>query len=375
MKRLNRDTVQAKMREQGFSLRALAKRLEVSPEAVSKWFRDESFPRPAILLKLAKTLALTFSEITLDDATPIGQFAFRTNKNHEITAERNEKAEDMMAALSSLASYMSFDSNFSPATLAAPKNEYAYLQDVVRELRRAMGISQTAPARETEIIAYFKKFSTVFIPVLWGKKGDNALHVSLTGSPVHFIYLNLQKSIADFKYWLLHEHGHILTPELEGEAGETFAEVFASTFLYPRELAGALYERIVNTRDVQTRINEIVNEASAHMISPITVLQQVNAFAANSGKKPFEINIFPVNTNYMKTVRLVSDVLFEEDEPTVEKYLAVTSECFGSDFWDTLSTWIRTQKITPGVVQRILDIPMSDAKGVFEKLAPEKNPA
>jgi transcriptional regulator with XRE-family HTH domain len=375
MKRLNRDTVQAKMREQGLSLRALAKRLDVSPQAASKWLKDESFPRPAILLKLAKTLSLSFSEITLNDAEPVGQFAFRTNKNHAITAERNGKAEDMMSALSALSSFASFDSHFSPATLAAPKNDYDYLQDVVRELRRAMGCTQIAPARESEIIAYFKKYSTVFIPVLWGKTGDNALHVSLTGSPVHFIYLNLQKSVADFKYWLLHELGHILTPRLSGDEAEMFSESFASTFLYPRELASALHDRLVGLHDVQAQKNAIVDEASAHMISPITVFQQVNAFAADSGKSSFDFNIFPVNTNYMKTVKLVSDVLFEEDEPTVEKYLAVTSEYFGSDFWDALSMWIRAQHITPGVVQRILDIPMSDAKGVFEKLALEKNPA
>ena len=375
MKRLNKDTVQARMRDQGLTLRALAQRLEVSPEAVSKWLRDESFPRPGLLLKLAKTLSLSFSEIAIDDSVPIGQFAFRTNKNHEITAAQNEKAEDMMGALSSLASFVSFDSNFSPATLASPKNEYRYLQDVVHELRRAMGISQTEPVRETEIIAHFKKYSTVFIPVLWGKKGDNALHVSLTGSPVHFIYLNLQKSVADFKYWLLHELAHILTPLLEGEAGEKFAEALAGTFLYTREMAGSLYDRLCMLCDVQSRINEIVSEASAHMISPITVLQQVNAFAAFSGKETVNIDIFPVNTVYMKTVKLVSDVLFEEDAPSVEKYLAVTSAWFGLDFWNALSTWIRTQQITPGVVQRILDIPMSDAKGVFEKLAPQKNPA
>lgn len=375
MKRLNMDTVQARMREQGLSLRALAQRLEVSPEAVSKWFRDESFPRPALLLKLAKTLALSFTEIILDDTPPIGQFAFRTNKNHEMTAARNGKAEDMMGALSSLASFMSFDSNFSPATLASPRNDYAYLQDVVRELRRAMGNTHTSPVHEADIIAYFKKYSTVFIPVLWGKKGDNALHVSLTGSPVHFIYLNLQKSVADFKYWLLHELAHILTPQLDGEEGESFAEAFAGTFLYPRELAEPFHGKLERIADLQARVNEIVGEASAHMISPITVLQQVNSFAAFMGKKVFDVNIFPVNTNYTKTVKLVSDVLFEEDSPTVDKYIDVTSTCFGSDFWDALSTWIGTQHITPGVVQRILDIPMSDAKGVFEKLAPEKSPA
>jgi transcriptional regulator with XRE-family HTH domain len=375
MKRLNQENVQARMRDQGLTLRALAQQLEVSPEAVSKWFRDESFPRPALLLKLSKVLSLSFPEIILDDTVPVGQFAFRTNKNHEITIARAGKAEDMMASLSSLAALMSFDSNFSPATLASPRNDYTYLQNVVGELRRAMGMSQTSPTREADIIAHFKKYSTVFVPVLWGKKGDNALHVSLTGSPVHFIYLNLQKSVADFKYWLLHELAHILTPQLMGEEGESFAEAFAGSFLYTRELAEPLHARLEKLDDLQTRINEIVGEASAHMISPITVLQQVNAFAAFAGKSTFDINIFPVNTNYMKTVKLVSDVLFEEDSPTVDKYIDVTSACFGSDFWDALSTWIGKQRITPGVVQRILDIPMSDAKGVFEKLAPQKNPS
>ena len=94
--------------------------LKVSRESVSKWFKKESFPRPACLFSLAKTLGLIFSEITIGDSAPAGSFAYRTNLNHTIDKKRIEIAEDILASLESLKPYLDEQPLFGARPLLAP---------------------------------------------------------------------------------------------------------------------------------------------------------------------------------------------------------------------------------------------------------------
>lgn len=48
--------VAALRREKGWTQEQLAERMEVSPQAVSKWENDQSCPDTALLPKLAETL-------------------------------------------------------------------------------------------------------------------------------------------------------------------------------------------------------------------------------------------------------------------------------------------------------------------------------
>lgn len=188
----------------------------------------------------------------------------------------------------------------------------------------------------TSTIPFFRKHGTIFIPVLWGENGDNALHVCLADGETHFIYINLEKKLSDFKFWLVHELSHIITPEMSESDADTFADLFASVFLYPEPCAKRLYARILPKEDVGYKINCIIEEASAYAISPITVFKQLNAYANAYDKPILQFEIFGAAQNYTKTVKHVSEVLFEEDQPAVEKYISVSKNVFGDAFWNAL---------------------------------------
>jgi len=81
-----------------------------------------------------------------------------------------------------------------------------------------------------------------------------------------------------------------------------------------------------------------------------------------------DLDIYGASTNYLRSVPLLSDVLFEAKRPPAQKYIEVTSEYFGSDFWDALSTWVVENNKTSSAVQTVLNIPLSDAKEVWAYL-------
>ena len=63
--RLNITNVTDKMQVLGLAQAEVARKLGVSREAVSKWLRNEAYPRPAKLLKLARLLDMGFSDLVV----------------------------------------------------------------------------------------------------------------------------------------------------------------------------------------------------------------------------------------------------------------------------------------------------------------------
>src|SRR4030067_998262 len=95
-KHLNVDAVRHRMVERGLSPAGLAKSLEVSREAVSKWLSGESIPRPNKLLKLALLLGLKFDQLVsrLEEAQePV--VAFRKQGAHKTTNQHVYRAKDV----------------------------------------------------------------------------------------------------------------------------------------------------------------------------------------------------------------------------------------------------------------------------------------
>lgn len=375
MKSLNFDRIQTRMNELGLNQSSLSDQLNVSRESVSKWFKKESFPRPSYLISLAKILGLTFNEITIAEKSLVGSFAYRTNLNHIVDQKRIEIAEDMMASLENLKPYLDEQPLFGVAPLSRPKFEYEYIQRVAKDLRSTLGFGENGIVDENTIILYLRKHGIIFIPVLWGDKGDNALHVCLADGQTHFIYINLDKKLSDFKFWLVHELSHIITPKMNDKEADLFADAFASTFLYPELCAKRLYSRIFPKEDAGYKINLIIEEASSFDISPVTVYKQLNAYASENDKPILQFDIYGAAQNYSKTVKLVSEVLFEEDQPAVEKYITVTKQVFGDAFWKALGEYILKEHKSHGFIQRILHIPIADAKGVWYILSNRKDPA
>ena len=64
-KALNIEKIISQLEQLGISQSNLAEKLEVSKQSVTNWIQEKKFPRPAVLLKLAKTLGLSFDEIIL----------------------------------------------------------------------------------------------------------------------------------------------------------------------------------------------------------------------------------------------------------------------------------------------------------------------
>ena len=62
--------VAALRREKGWTQEQLAERMEVSPQAVSKWENDQSCPDIALLPKLAETLGVTVDNLLSPEKEP-----------------------------------------------------------------------------------------------------------------------------------------------------------------------------------------------------------------------------------------------------------------------------------------------------------------
>ena len=280
-----------------------------------------------------------------------------------------------MHALTMLSSYFQFSSAFSIPTLTNPIPDYSYIQQIVISIRSSMSVSTETHITEKQIFSYYKQFATVFVPVLWGKNGDDGLHISLTDCPIHFIYLNLQKNNADYKFWILHELAHILTPSIASDKKEKFADEFAGAFLYPDSVAKEFYKTLFEYKDTGIVINKIIAEASSWDISPITVFRQLQAYAVHNSLPQLTFNIYPSCQNYIKTVKLVSDILFNEESPSVDKYINQTKTCYKTQIWDVLAKYLAESNKTAGFVQKLLNISYSDAKGVYDYLINGKNSA
>ena len=64
-KKLNVKKIIEKLESMGLSQSKLASELSISRQVVSKWMKNEKFPRPEKLLKLAHRLKLSFDEIVV----------------------------------------------------------------------------------------------------------------------------------------------------------------------------------------------------------------------------------------------------------------------------------------------------------------------
>lgn len=366
-RKLNIDNIRLSMDKKGLNQTELAKKIDVSKESVSQWLKGEKIPRPAKLLQLSRTLGLSFNDLVLNDSSSIPIIAYRTNKNKKLTEEQKVRARDMGEMLKLLLPYLNSDSVFTAPIINDPVNDNDYIQKVSSEIRRKCGIDSkeiTFP----QIMRLYKDFRIIIIPVMWGKNGDNGLYIHLPDNQITFVYANLEKVITDFKFWLLHELAHAMTPALKGSDSEEFAESFASAVLFPRSLAGELYEELIKINHKGIVINRIKELASKYVISPYTILVEMEKYAKSSSKPVMEIKIGGAVTNFNKQVGLVSEIIFGEENPDAEKYLDICLKNFETDFFFALSCFIKENDKEAGIVQRLMNIPIADAKGVHRAL-------
>ena len=357
----------------GLNQAALARELDVSREAVSKWLQGRSSPRPDKLLKLALLLDLTLDQMVarVPDATdPV--VAFRKMGARKTTEVHIARAQKMGRLLAPLVPYLPFNELVAPAVLKDPRLNYEYVERVAAAVRTEIGLEASDVLDFQHLIRRFRELQAVLIPVLWGARDrhENALHIYLPGSATTWVYLNLDSEVHDFKFWMAHELAHVLAPGLRGDLGEDFADSLASALLCPRQAAEAGYRDVRSLRASGARMNVIKGIARELTISPITVHERLRCYAESEELPVIDLGnaIYGAARNVNNEYRTVSEMLFGEDAPEPADYIRVSRELFESPFFEALAACLAEHPRSAGYVQSILDIPLLDAKAIHSEL-------
>ena len=237
--------VQKRLAERGLNQSSVAKQLGLSRAAVSKWFTGSAFPRPAELLKLGKLLELGFKDLVQAGETAPGTAGGfpQTRREPRRPTGTPDQAREMGRLLEALVPHLGYDEFETPPRLKKPVLEHGYIQELVRKVRLELSLDPVKPIDFKDLIGRFNQLQAVLVPVMWGRKSGhaNALHIYLPVSQTTWVLLNLDSELYDFKFWMAHELGHVLSVGLleEGniDAAEDFADAFAGALLFPEAAA------------------------------------------------------------------------------------------------------------------------------------------
>ena len=372
-KKLNIQKISQSMDEKGLNQAGLAQSLGVSRTIVSAWFKGRKFPRPDKLLKLGLELELPFQELVIKSVTasePI--VAFRKKGRRKTTDLHIENAKEIGQLLNVIAPYLPFEGLFQPPSLKTPKLDYNYIQKAAQRIRSEIKVKDGEPIAFEQMIGKLNNFEVVLIPVFHGRREyhENALHIFLPTSKTTWIFLNLDSNLHDFKFWMAHELGHVLSPSLAGDSAEDFADIFAQALLFPEMQAKRAYMSLNRLRSTRSKIREIIRLADSLTISPITVYKAINDYAAASGllELNLEPGIYATTTNFNKNYPNVSEILFDGKPCSAADYIKKTKELFGSPFFEALRVYLSENEKSGGFIQSILNCSILDAKEIHAEL-------
>lgn len=374
-KELNIEKINDKLESMGLTQSKLASEIDVSRESVSKWLKNEKFPRPEKLLRLAQILQLSFDEIIVRltrEEEPV--IAFRKKGRHKISKDYIGSAKHMGSLLEKLVPYLPFDSLSRPPSLVDPNLDYEYIHKVTQELRKEIGAIGKSAIPFESLISYFSQFHAVIIPVFWGRKDqhENALHIYLPKTMTTWIYLNLDSRIHDFKFWMAHELGHVKAPDLKGDEAEDFADAFAGALLIDEETAKNEYLQLLRLGAIPKQINRLKETASKLVVSPLTVYYEINKYARYVNRPGIDLEkkqeIYRATTVFNKQFNTVSQALFNNKRPTASEYISCPRKLFQSPFFEALRSYLRENKKSAGFIQTILNLPLEDAHYLYEEL-------
>jgi len=378
-KRLNTDQAQQAIDKAGLTQTAVADALGVTKEAVSQWLLHKSFPRPNKLLQLGKLLNLSFDDLVIKEDPHAPKVAFRKMRGTKTKDHHIEKAQEIGRFLRHLVPYLPFDTFEMPPVLKSPSCDYDYLRTVTAKVREDINLGPLECVDFTHLIRRFSELQAVVVPVMWGAKQrhENAVHIHLPDSGSTWVYLNLDTNIHDFKFWMAHELGHCLSPSLEGDDAEDFADAFAASLLYPHELAEQAYASIMSQASPAAKITHVIGLADQLTISPWTVIGQVNKYAESTGQPQIQLrkSAFPgAVTNFNKKYKNLSEALFgntgldEHGYPSARDYIEKAEGAFETPFFDLLRKYLKEHDKGSGYVQTVLDMPLLDARSIHAEL-------
>lgn len=378
-RQLNRELLQQTVASKGLTQSALADKLGVTKAAVSKWFIGKSFPRPPELLKLGKVLGLGYAQLvqaaTSSSNEPL--VAFRKRRGTKTTPEHLTHAQEMGRLLGPVVKHLPFDQFISPGRLRNPVLDYGYVQALVIELRKDLKMEPTGPIEFTDLIGKFKELQAVIVPVMWGQKDrhENALHIYLPESKTTWIYLNLDSHLHDFKFWMAHELAHVLALDLltseTMEQAEDFSDLLAGALLFPEAVAKPAYGGYMALHSAALRLDLVVETARAHVISPNSVYREIenHARAHNLDFIPLaQPALFRAIADFKKEYPSVSEHLFDGKKPSADHFMRVCGEVFKTPIFAALGAYLKEIPQADGLVSRILDVPLADAKELRQAL-------
>ncbi len=378
-KRLNMPRLTEASESKGLNQSAIAKGLGVTRASVSKWFKGKSFPRPAELLALGRMLKLRHQELVesqeLQDQPLV---AFRKRASCKTTDAHIARAQNMGHFLKPLVGYLSVDPFLGPPSLKTPTCDYRYLQDLAARIRREADIAETAPFDFKSLIQLFKKYQAIIIPTLWGHKTkhENALHIHLPESRTTWIYLNLDVETHDFKFWMAHELGHVLTVDLlrehKTEEAEDFADAFAGALLFPGTLAEKALAEYAKAKTDRGRLAVLEKWAKEHTISPNSVYLEIEKHAKEIQSSFASLEaptLFPAISSFNKSYKTLSAALFDDTVPTADHFMRVAQETFETEVYRVLGEYVREKEAGAGVIAAILDVNPMDARAYLEALS------
>lgn len=377
---LNQDAIQLKCEEHGLSQSSIAEQLGVTRAAVSKWFKAKSFPRPAELLKLGRLLGLKHNELVESTALSVEEpmVAFRKRAACKTTDKHVTRAKEMGQLLRPLAAYLDFDPFIGPPSLKTPSTNYPYLQALAKKVRQELKLGEDSCIEFSDLIEIFHKHQAVIVPTLWGKKSkhENALHIYLPDSKTTWIYLNLDVELHDFKFWMAHELGHVLTVDLleakRYEEAEDFADQFAGALLFPETTAKNCLLNYRRLRSDKSRLKLICEQASTYQISPYSVYLETEKYA-NAHQQAFE----PIPqsllhsgiTAFNKNFPSLSEILFDGKTPNADHFMRIAQENFATDIFKALGEYIKERSPSPTLIASILSVSPMDGHAYYDALA------
>lgn len=370
-KQLNLANISNRIDELGLNQSRISESLNVSRESVSKWFKSENLPSAGKLLKLSKILNLSFEDILITELSSQPIFSFRKNASAKISKKDMEFAIDMGVSLEKLVPYFQFENMTKPPVLANPQNNYEYINIIVDHLRNEMNYQNDVLSIE-ELISIFSKYNSIIIPVLWkdNKRHANALRIYLPESLTNWIYLNLNTKLHDFKFWMTHELGHVIAPDLKDQEAESFADNFAGALLFPKSHVEALYNELVNEKSERQQIDLIINKGKEFMISPLSVYKQLCFFTENYNIPKINLDslIYKFNSKFNTYFPTIAEKYLKGEHPKAEDYISFTNRNFNSHFFNYLKEYIQKESPSPTFIQNLLDISFIDAKNIYHSL-------
>ncbi|MFC4995228.1 XRE family transcriptional regulator [Rubritalea tangerina] len=378
-KQLNIEAIKEAAKNAGFNQSQIAEKLDISRAAVSKWFKAQTTPRPAELLKLGKLLGLRHKDLYLQAPNPNAPLvAFRKRASTKTTDKHIERAKLMGLFLQPLVQYFDFDPYLAAPALKSPSLDYKYIQGLVSQIRTDLEIKADAPVDFQQLIGLFAKYQAKLIPTLWGEKSkhENALHIYLPDSQTTWVYLNLDTNIHDFKFWMAHELGHVMSISLlesgDVDFAEDFADTFAGALLYPATVAAGSYIRYRDAKTESARLKVLVAEAREFVISPLSVYKELEKYAEANGQ-PFKTieqgKLHASISRFNQGFKNLSHALLETEQPTAEAYFELVKNAFGSDFFDGLQKYLNDTGASLTSLCNILNVSPVDAKAYHEALS------